>query len=164
MKILIFLQITSPWDWRSFWALLRGFHLGAEHRLPTTHCVPNTIPDNPCKSPTATWVLTWALKRGWTSPNRWHVPASKNLRGVMNHFVTPVQCQFIASGVKSWDSLVRSLKRVGGNFWCVRGEEGDTLTFVVLCLCRSWGFPAGNLWRDVPDSQGSGSATRWDCG
>lgn len=163
MKILIFLQITSPWDWRSFWALLRGFHLGAEHRLPTTHCVPNTIPDNPCKSPTATWVLTWALKRGWTSPNRWHVPASKNLCGVHEPF-----CDSCAVSLYSlWCKIMGqfgSLKKVRGNFWCVRGEEGDTLTFVVLCLCRSWGFPAGNLWRDVPNSQGSGSAKGWDCG
>lgn len=124
MKILIFLQITSPWDWRSFWALLRGFHLGAEHRLPTTHCVPNTIPDNPCKSPAATWVLTWALKRGWTSPNRWHVPASKNLCGVHEQFSDPCAVSIYSLWCKIMGQFGQIPKKGGREFLMCQGGRG----------------------------------------
>lgn len=159
MSSLIFLQIISPWHRRSFWALLRRSHLGPEHTMFLTQFLPTHA--NPRA---ATRVLTWALKRGWTSPARWHVPASRNLSGVHEWSSDPcaesLYCFY--SAVKTWDSLSRSLKRVGGNFWEL-WEEGDTLTCVTA-------DPVGLLLaaisggHHVPPSQGSGSAMGWDCG
>lgn len=144
MKSLILLQITSPWHWRSSWALLRRSHFGPGHRLPGTHCVLTqflTIHANPR---TATWALTWALKRGWTSPNKWHVPASRNLCGVQEQFSDSCAVSLYSLWCKNMGQLCRSLKKGGREFLGADVLAGKRVIHWLLLCCVTAG-PGGLL-------------------
>lgn len=127
----------------------------------------NTIPNNSCKSQNSHMGPDLGFKRGWTSPNKWYVPASRNLCGVQEQFSDSCAVSLYSLWYKNMGQREQIPKREWEGIsesWCVSWEEGDPLTFVVLCHCRSWGFAAISGGHHVPHSQGSGSVMGWDCG
>lgn len=106
---------------------------------------------------TATQFLNWALRRGRTSPNKWHVPASRNLRDVQEPFSDYCIVSLAASSIKTCDSF-RQIPNVAGreflrmacqlgrgwytHFCCAVITAGPMVSLLLAVICGGHHVPA----------------------